>query len=223
MHASTVLLVNLLQSSRLGWVYEYYDRCSPNRIELIVETFLGSLSKEQKAGFVLVNIWTVTLVRSLRQFIADAKESHTNSLYSTGKYCKLLNVELFLRFNVLRLMSSGIPVVQKQLIDNDAVSSYVQEFLFCDVPYFAMANESFIEFLISLAETSQLRGSFVTAPLLGLLSRKAKKPHVRLSRSYLSCLLLLIRPDLFVSVESNVLPLREGVCLSGRSLQQKKV
>ena len=191
MHASTVLLVNMLLSK--GWVYEYYDRCSLNRIELIVQTFLNSLSKEQKTGFVLVNIWTFTLARSLRQFIDDAKESHRSSLFRPRKYCVFLNVELCVRFNVLRLMSSGIPVLQKQLVDNDAVSSYVQEFLFYDVPYFAMAKESFLKFLISLAETSQLRGSFVTPPLLGLLSRKAKKLNVRLSRSYLSCLLLLSR------------------------------
>ena len=182
-HACTVLLVNMLQSSSTRWIV-YYENKYP--IAVILEAFLNSLSKEQKTGFVLVNNWTVLLSKFLLQYIADVLEEKR---HFREYYWHFLDNQLFVRFNVLRLISAGIPVVQEQLVDNGAVSSDIQEFVFSDVPYCKKANESLIELLTSLAETSRLRESLLTSSLLGVLSRKQQR--VSLSKSYLSCLLLL--------------------------------
>ena len=183
MHTCTVLFLNLLQSSSPRWVY-YSDKKYP--IAVIVEAFLNFLSKEQKTGFVLVNNWTFLLSKSLLQYIADVlkKKRHFEK-----RYWKFLDDDLFVRFKVLCLISAGLPVIQEQLVNNGAVSSDIQKFVFSDVPYCKKANESFIELLTGLAETSRLRESLVTSSLLSVLSRKQHR--ISLSKSYLSCLLLL--------------------------------
>ena len=124
--------------------------------------------------------------KSLLQYIADVLKENRHLL---GYYCQFLDNELFVRFNVLRLISAGLPDVQEQLVNNGAVSSDVQEFVFSDAPYCKKANESLIELLISLAEMSGLRESLVTSSLLSVLSRKCER--VSLSKCYLSCLLLV--------------------------------
>ena len=184
MHTCTVLLVNMLQSSSPRFVCYYENKY---RIAVILEAFLNSLSKEQKTAFVLVNNWTVTLSRSLLHYIADVLKEKSH--WKSRLYWQFLDNELFVRFSVLRLISAGIPVLQEQLVNNGAVSSNIQEFVFSHAPHCKKANESLIELLTSLAETSGLRESLVTSSLLSVLSRKQQR--VSLLKSYLSCLLLL--------------------------------
>ena len=127
--------------------------------------------------------------KPLQEYIAVVlKEKRNYKKKGRHPYRLFLDNELTLRFTMLRLISSGIPLVREQLVKSGAVSSEVLSFVFCDVRQCSYANECLVKLLISLAENCQLMDPLVTPPLVLELLREQK---ACLLKSYLSCLLLL--------------------------------
>ena len=101
------------------------------------------------------------------------------------------------RFDVLRLISSRLSSVQRNLVERLLVTSNVQKWVFHDMQMNCSqleATGSLLAFLISLAQNSSRRRSLISPPLLRCLCESDGEflsCILLLRKSYLACLLLL--------------------------------
>ena len=154
----------------------------------ILEPFFESLSNKEKREFVIMNDFPKMIKNRLYKFIALSRR-HDD--LGEGRFSwEYFDGSVTFYFDVLNLISSNLPVVQKQLVDNGVVSSDVQAFVIDQLRAEEFeVNMTFVAFLIALAENSLLSKKMIACPLRRVLCRN--ESPTCLWKSYLLCLLLL--------------------------------